>query len=283
MSEFPPLPVGFRARHEDPVTAVFAIDWEDALRAAELYVPGRIARTREAGTGSTGRGTTEIIPLPGINARMILRPILHGGLLGPVFGHAHRGFQRVLDEFLVNAALRRAGAPVPEPILALGERRGPLWQLALGTRLEEEAEDGMAFLASAPNDARRQRVAEAAGRAVRRFHDAGGSHADLHLKNLLIREAVDTEPEILIIDLDRARRLKEVPPEQRMSELMRLYRSVIKRGYLSALAGAPIEAFIEGYLDCDAELRNSLETHLASEQRKLALHRLSYRVRGWHH
>ncbi len=281
MSEIPPIPQGFHILNEGPVTALVAARWERALRDASLCEPGRIAGAREAGGGETGRGTTEIVPLPGSDARLILRPILHGGLLGSVFGHAHGGFQRVLDEFLVNAALSKAGAPVPEPLLALGERHGPLWQLALGTRLEEGTEDGFAWLARRPEPAELRRGAEAAGRAVRRFHDAGGSHADLHLKNLLIREAVDTAPEVLVIDLDRARHLEEVSPEQRLSELMRLYRSAIKRSYLKVLAGEPIEAFVEGYLGGDTALRERMEEFLPAERRKLALHRWSYRLRGW--
>ena len=46
--------------------------------------------------------------------------------------------------------------------------------------------------------------ARAVGAAIRRFHDAGGEHADLQVKNLLIDER-DGRSEVLLIDLDRAR------------------------------------------------------------------------------
>src|SRR5262249_18956366 len=47
------------------------------------------------------------------------------------------------------------------------------------------------------------RAAAAAGRALRRFHDLGGRHRDLHAGNLLLRET-EACAEALLVDLDRA-------------------------------------------------------------------------------
>jgi hypothetical protein len=98
------------------------------------------------------------------------------------------------------AAERRRGAEA-------GARPGEEDRRALldlvGHYLEPGAVDALAFLEARPDSATAARCADREI-AVRRFHDEGGRHADLHLKNLLIRESGDTA-ECIIIDLDKAR------------------------------------------------------------------------------
>jgi len=59
------------------------------------------------------------------------------------------------------------------------------------------------------------------------MHDAGIVHADLNLKNLLVRDAFD-EPEAFVIDFDRARLAGRLGLGERMRNLLRLDRSVLK-------------------------------------------------------
>ena len=68
------------------------------------------------------------------------------------------------------------------------------------------------------------------GRALRRFHDAGGWHADLNAGNILLSPAG-----VYVIDLDRGR---TVPPGSRSqrANLRRLARSLRKLGVLPAAA-----------------------------------------------
>ena len=129
----------------------------------------------------------------------------HGGLLGPLWRGAIWGVARPVAELRATARLHAAGAPVPRPVLVAAHRaRGPLWSAVVGTVHVEGARDGLAWLAARPARAELLRGARAAGAAIRRFHDAGGSHADLQIKNLLLRER-DGDTEVLVIDLDRAR------------------------------------------------------------------------------
>jgi hypothetical protein len=173
--------------------------------------------------------------------------VRHGGLLGPLWGAAIWGTARPAAELRVTERLRAAGAPVPRPLLVVAQRvRGPLWSAVVGTQHVEDARDGVAWLAARPDRSALLRGARAAGAAIRRFHDAGGSHADLHVKNLLFRErGADTE--VLVIDLDRAR--ADAPPDpRRCAELMRPRRAArraSRAGYarllrrLSAHCGRP--------------------------------------------
>jgi tRNA A-37 threonylcarbamoyl transferase component Bud32 len=282
-----PTPPGFHALREGSVAIVVSERWKEAVEKLDLCHPGRIASARNAGQGATGRGNTEILPLTSSSSdptsRLIFRPMLHGGVVGPLLGPTYLSSNRVLNELYVTWALRKAGAPVPEPVMAQVERRRFGFHLAMGTRLEEDTVDGIGFLNQRPKAKRISQVTHAAGQAVRRFHDAGGSHPDLHLKNLLIREAAhdDSPPEVFIIDLDGAEKRQQVSPGRRMHELMRLYRSVIKRGYNQQLSGEPMRNFFDGYVGEDTDLRDQLIARLPLERRKLSLRRASYRFRGW--
>jgi hypothetical protein len=114
---------------------------------------------------------------------------------------------------------------------------------------------------------------------VRRLHDAGGRHADLHIGNLLLLER-QSEIEVLVIDLDRARVVAELTPARRMAELMRLYRSLLKRRLDRRVGPREYATFFGAYVAGDRTLRRALLTHLPREQRRIARHALLYRRRS---
>jgi tRNA A-37 threonylcarbamoyl transferase component Bud32 len=151
---------------------------------------------------------------------------------------------------------------VPRPALAIARRRNGLWEAALATVFEERTLDGLAFFAQHPSQERLVAAARAVGTAVRRFHDLGGHHRDLHVGNLLLRETEGRAPsfDALVIDLDRAR--VGAPPRaaERVGELARLARSLRKRGLLAECDASVREAFWSGYCEGDASLRDALRT-----------------------
>jgi hypothetical protein len=250
---------------------------EGIVDALGLLEPDALERHLAGGPGEGGRGPTARLPLGAEGERLLLRLVLHGGLLGRGLGTTLLGLGRPGRELTVTAELRAAGAPVPEPVLLVGVRRaGPFWNAALGTRVEEHTENAHHFLERAPDAASIVRAAEAAGQAVRRFHDAGGEHADLHLGNLLLRNGPET-CECLVIDLDRAGRAGEVPPARRMAELARLYRSLVKRNLVSRLGDAGRARFFAAYVGDDSALADALLRYLPRERLRLRLHRLHYR------
>ncbi|HKA14895.1 MAG TPA: lipopolysaccharide kinase InaA family protein, partial [Myxococcota bacterium] len=178
------------------------------------------------GGAAEGRAATALLALPGTAERIHLRPVHHGGWLAPLWRGAIWGPGRPAAELRATARLLEAGAPVPRPALVVARRaHGPLWSAVVGTRHVEGARDGIAWLAARPDRVRLLRGARAVGAAIRRFHDAGGSHADLHVKNLLLRDCGGRD-EVLVIDLDGARAGVPPPPARRMHELMRLVRAL---------------------------------------------------------
>jgi tRNA A-37 threonylcarbamoyl transferase component Bud32 len=273
-------PPGFRCLSTGRIFLVVDASLEEAARTLCLHSLGGVDRLFARGGGATGRGETALVEAPGSKQTLVLRRLIHGGLLGPLLGSAFFGMSRPLRELRVTAELRGAGAPVPRPALAWGRRiAGPFWHPVVGTYLEPGAVDALRFLGSEPDLPRLLRAAEATGNAVRRFHDEGGRHADLHLKNLLIRER-DDRIECIVIDLDKARITPGLTPGERMAQIMRLFRSLLKRDVLERVGSRGCSRFFTAYCGDDRLLRRALWKRVDGELRKVAIHRLGYRRNG---
>jgi tRNA A-37 threonylcarbamoyl transferase component Bud32 len=235
----------------------------DAARTLGLYEAGTIALWIEDGCGqphAMGRAPTHIVELPGGGESLLLRRVLHGGALAALWRGRIGGIGRLRTELRTTAALLAAGAPVPRPALAIARRRGGLWEAALATVFEERTLDGLAFFASHPSPGRLAAAARAVGTALRRFHDLGGHHRDLHVGNLLLRESEGTAPsfEAVVIDLDRARLSAPASPAERAGELARLARSLRKRNLIAQCDSSVRDAFWSGYCAGDTSLREAL-------------------------
>jgi len=244
-----------------------------------LLEPDGLARLlARAEPGPAGRAPTARVALA--DARTLLfRRATHGGVLARLWGDRWLGLARAEAELRAAARLRAAGAPVARPALVAGERRRGVWRAAVATWYEPRAQDARAFLAGAPDPARVARAASAAGAALRRFHDAGGRHRDLHLGNLLLRED-PAGAELLLVDLDRARCGRPPRAPARFAEIMRLYRSLAKRGLAGAVGRRGCAAFLRAYTGTDRDLRRALLRNLPRERRRLALHRLAWTTDG---
>jgi 3-deoxy-D-manno-octulosonic acid kinase len=268
---------GFEERAERSRYLLVASAHAGAVAQLNLSEPAAVRDLLARETGATGRAHTAVVTLPGEDARLHLRPVRHGGLFAGLWGGGLLGLRRPIRELAVTTQLASAGAPVPEPVLVAGWRmRGPLWSAVVGTLHLEDSVDGVALLAATPDRARMLRAAEAAGRAVRRFHDAGGRHADLHVKNLLFREG-GAATEAWVIDLDKARGGAPPGAGRRMRELMRLYRSLVKRGLLARVGARGCARFLGAYAGRDRALRRALRARLPRERLRVALHALAYR------
>ena len=245
-----------------------------ALRAAGWLAPERIEAALAAAHGAAGRAPVALVTAG--DATLVLRGVRHGGVLGAALGRTLASRARPLREIAANAALRAAGAPVPRPAFAGAWRNGLGWRGVVATHFEPDACDGETFLRGAPAPAALARGIERAAQAVRRFHDAGGWHADLHAKNLLLRQRGD-DADVLVIDLDRARVLAHVAPQARMAQLMRLYRALLKRRLLDRVGTRGCVAFFHAYVGGDRALRRAMLRRLPAERRRVARHALLYR------
>jgi 3-deoxy-D-manno-octulosonic acid kinase len=232
-----------------------ALAWVDGAEDAVRLVgaePDDVPSAGRAGRGAVGRLASPLGPL-------VVREHRKGGLLRHVRGRRFHGRWRPFDELVVTRRLAAAGVPVPEAVGAVVLRRGSAWRGFLLTREVVDAVDLETWLyGRSPVPAGRRDVLPRAGEAVRRLHDAGVWHADLHPKNLLLDPHADR---VLVIDLDRARAYDAaLPAGKRLENLARLARAVEKHRLRGMRAGRR-EAlrFLEGYAGSRAEAARWLD------------------------
>lgn len=170
-----------------------------------------------------GRGSISFIRLGDV--RLVLRRYLRGGLVAKLSRDRYLWLgeerTRPFQEFRLLERLLDLSLPVPRPVAAR-YRRGLLsYRGELVTALLPGTES-LAARWLAGRDARGDW--EAAGRCIRRFHDAGVQHADLNAHNIMLDEAGS----VWLLDFDRGR-LRE-PGPWREAVLARLARSLQKIG-----------------------------------------------------
>jgi hypothetical protein len=71
-------------------------------------------------------------------------------------------------------------------------------------------------------------------------------------------------------------RWSSISPGRRMRELMRLYRSLRKRGVLGQVGARGVARFFSAYVAGDRPLRRALLARLRRERARVALHALTY-------
>jgi len=277
---------GWQRHREHGLRFEVADEFADAVRALGLPDAGRLdALLRAHGHATLGRGPVARVTLPATRAttvprRLHLRPLRRAGLFGRLLGWRVFSPGRACSELRTTARLHTRGAAVPTPVFAMAVRHGLAWRCTLATEVVEGADDAVAWLTAGPPRCRIAAAAQALGRALRHFHDAGGRHADLHLGNLLVRELTDTTVEVWIVDLDRGSCGPPPSPARRMRELMRLYRSLLKRG-LDVRVDSELRAgLLRAYVGGDRTLARALCERLPRERRRLLPHRLAYVLRA---
>jgi 3-deoxy-D-manno-octulosonic acid kinase len=153
---------------------------------------------------------------------------------------------RPLQELALTAEVRRRGVDAAEVLAARVDGR-LVYRGVLVTAEVPGAVPLIEALRAAPDADGRRTLAERAGGAVARLHDAGVWHADLNMNNVLV--PADAPGALVFVDFDRAR-LSAGPltAAARRQNLRRLRRSLEKLDPHGALGGAVESgAFREAY------------------------------------
>lgn len=258
--------------------AIVAPDFAASLRELGALDPVRWDALFDAGPTQGGGRRPVVTHTPEGSAGLVLRRFHHGGSLAHLLGPRLRSPRRLFDEFRVQHELATRGAPVPRPAFAVAHRAGAVWTGGIATVQVRDAVNGLEFLEAGPSAAALSRCAEAAGRALRGFHDAGGRHADLHIANLLARER--DAMEIFVIDLDRAQLGPPPSTARRAREIARLGRSLYKhRLRPDPVDTATVECFLSAYVAHDPAALRALCARLRLESVRTAVHRAGYASR----
>ena len=181
-----------------------------------------LERERCEPLASLGRGHVFRFPLA--DGAAILRPYRRGGLVSLLSSDSYLVVNRPRREWDVHVYLYEQGFPVPEPLGVVWERRGLLYRGAFATRWIY-AVDILEFARAYPDEA--SPLLARVGELIRRMHDLGVYHADLQVRNILVRRE---DRDLAFIDFDNARRLQRVSGMARARNLLRLRRSCLKNG-----------------------------------------------------
>jgi hypothetical protein len=279
------LPAGFEVLRG--VRGVLAVRCECRAEIARAgFGPdedGALARSALA-----GRAALRELALA--SGTLLVRRFRHGGLLRAVRGNRFGDPERVFRELELSEALRAAGIETP-PVVAARARRatGGGFELDLLTRRVEGALDGLRALQRTAQltggAALRARLFAESGRFVARLHLAGLFHADLTPRNLLVDEAVfsGAPARFHVLDLDRSRLAPALSERERVANLARLARFLLRRrgrGECS-FGSADLVRFLRGYADGSGgayELERTGRGVARRLRRSAWIHRLGWRL-----
>ncbi len=185
-----------------------------------------------------GRGNYLSIPATGnVDERFIIKNCRHGGLLGKFFGSIFCKKNRPLNEIHINEIAFQKGVPSAE-VIAIIERkiRGGFYKADIVSKEIPGAVDVAQFLNVSSLEkifACKKSIIFVLARLIRDMHDAGIFHADLHLKNILLKEDLSGKFHAYIIDFDKSIVYQNLSIEQRIKNLSRLNRSLEKLRWFS--------------------------------------------------
>jgi tRNA A-37 threonylcarbamoyl transferase component Bud32 len=220
----------------------------EELRRLVLAAPAE----RGGDAAFEGRGMTQRVAFDGPEpGRAVFRRYRRGGLFRWLTRDKLLGGLRPFRELRAVEAARGAGVPTAEVLAVRVDRVGPgVYRGEMVTRELVDAPDLVTWLcgADAPRGRERSAAIDAIGRAVRRMHDAGIVHADLHVKNILLRR--EPSMRVFVIDFDRATIEDRLPRDVRDANLRRLDRSTVKFNLCArpAISRADRVRFLRGYV-----------------------------------
>ena len=278
------LPDGFTLVRKGRSLLAVREDYRELLLSQGIHEPRRVAEACPHTEYLEGRTSLAVVPIEGTDGeRMVIRHYQRGGLLGWLIRDKYLHGSRSWRELLLCEEARRRGIDTIEVLAAEHHRfLGPIHTGDLLSKEIEGSIDLLSYLSGAAEPPRwalaeKRRVIVAAAKAVRRMHEAGLFHRDLHLKNILIRQDREGDVEVRIIDLDRSRFYHKVSPRHCRSNLSRLNRSVVKFGAGSAVTRTDRMRFYRNYVDGDQPSRQERRRLFAACRRNLWLHSLLWR------
>ena len=263
------IPPGYQYQREGRRALLIREGSEGRLRRQGLLDPAVLWNKAAQPSHLMGRG--EVLLIKGKEGGVVVRKYRHGGLLRRLTGDLFFFGARPFQELAITEEVKSAGIPTLEILAAIMERGWGGWYRGyLITRYLPSTIDLIAYLDKESEGNRRRAVIEKAGESVRRIHQAGIYHADLHLKNFLVD---GKGPKVYLIDFDKSKVFPHLKPSGRMKNLKRLDRSAEKlTRHGLHLTKRDKRTFCHAYASGDREIHPYLKNYLKRYRWHTLLH-----------
>lgn len=280
------LPDGFSVIKVGRTELIIKDLYRDRLMGRKIHNPEALFRQhKDKARFMEGRGFLLSLPVDEKGSeRMVIRHYEHGGILRTLTSDLFLGGSRPFHELFITEMARKAGLPTIEVLVAV--KRWVFWPFYKGDLISKEipnATDLIHYLARLRKDRSREQLSKKrelirqAGRLVRKMHEVGIYHSDLHLKNLIVEVKEGTLRSLHVIDFDRAAITHPLESDKWFCNLLRLDRSAQKWAAKGLwITRTDRLRFLKSYLGGEEERKASVRKFLKGHP----LRRMRYRL-GW--
>jgi len=297
------LPAYFSTLNKGKVTLYVKKEYEDRMSGQDIE--GLFNLCNEPLSGSNhagnnelddsyqGRSTCKTLRMDSLgDESFIVREYWHGGMVGKIFKDLFCDGMRPVRELSVCEAASQGGIKTTEIIAIVKTQAfGPLYKFRLVTREITESIDLIELLLNSGENqlfGQKKEIINELAKAVNDMHNVGIYHADLHLKNVLVKYGPGGGVQVYIIDLDKSRQYEKISFQSKMKNILRLDRSVVKlrRKNRELFSKAfPVSKtdrvrFLKKYIELDSESVKPLRHYIQSYNNTHALHKLWWLVGG---
>ena len=306
------LPAYFSTLNKGKVTLYVKKEYENRMSGQDIE--GLFNLCKEPSPGSNhadknelndshqGRASCKTLLMESLgNETFIVREYWHGGMVGKIFKDLFCDGMRPVRELSVCEAASKGGIKTTE-IIAIIKCKvfGPLYKFRLITKEITESIDLIDLLLHSGESPRRllsgenqlfeqkKQIINELAKAVNDMHNVGIFHADLHLKNILVKSDPGGGVHVYIIDLDKSKQYEKISLQRKMKNIMRLDRSVVKMRRKNRelfnetfpVSKTDRIRFFKKYIELDSEAVKPLRYYLQSYNNTHAFHKLWWRMGG---
>ena len=273
------------------VTLLIRNDFKEKLLKQGILDPQSLISTAaKEGIAYKGRGLLPTVLIKESDGeRMVAKQSLRGGLLRflnrDLFWNGNRPFK----EMIANTHILSKGIKTPV-ILAAAKLRvlGPLYRTFLFSKEISEAIDltglfnGLKQKTPQERLTKKKQLIKAIARSIFTMHSQGIYHSDLHLKNILIRQNdVSVEPEVYIIDFDKALLKERLSAKEKIDNLLRLNRSLEKYKFQGGVITRTDQVrLIKEYIKYETHLIDNIDNYYKNYLRFLKFRKLKWKFLG---
>ena len=276
---------------DERVTLLIRNDFKEKLLKQGILDPqGLISTAAKEGTAYKGRGLLPaLIITESGGERMVAKQSLRGGLLRFLNKDLFLNGNRPFKEMIANAHILSQGIKTTEIIAAAKLKvLGPLYRTFLFSKEISEAIDLTGIFNVLKQKTAQERLTKkkklirAIARSIYTMHRQGIYHSDLHLKNILVCQIdVSAEPEVYIIDFDKALLRRSLSPREKIDNLLRFNRSLEKYRFQGGIITRTDQIrLLKEYIKYDSQLSGIIDIYLRRYLRFMKLRKLKWSLLG---